>query len=240
MSAVYNGRMTKSPRYGFFDMYRGFALIIMAVYHFSFDLNSFGVIREDMNNNEFWLDFRAFIMTSFLALVGISFAFAKTNYKNRGFLKRLGLLALCATIISISSYIMNPMTWIFFGVLHLILVASLMSPLMVKAPRVCLALGVPLVLLPNFYRDVWFLKPGLILSGLSPVKPWTEDFAPFAPWLGVILIGVSAGSVVKMKKPRWAELAPIPGLSFLRRHSLIFYMTHQLVLFPLAWIISKM
>jgi uncharacterized membrane protein len=231
---------TKKPRYGFFDMYRGFALIIMAVYHFSFDLNSFGIIREDMNNSEFWLDFRALIMTSFLSLVGVSFAFANSKYGDMGFRKRLALLAGCAAIISITSYMMNPMTWIFFGVLHLIFVASLLAPILVNWPRMCLAMGLPIVLLPNFYRDTWFLKPGLILSGLSPVKPWTEDFAPLAPWFGVILIGVFVGWIVKKKSPRWAELTPLPRLAFLGRHSLLFYMTHQLILFPIAWAISKL
>lgn len=230
---------SNGPRYGFFDMYRGFALMIMAVYHFSYDLNSFGVIREDMNHNEFWLDFRAFIMTSFLGLVGVSFALACPKYSDRGYRKRLAQLAACAVIISVTSYLMNPMTWIFFGVLHLIFVASLVAPKLIHWPRFCLAIGLPLVLLPNLYHDTWFLKPVLILSGLSPVKPWTEDFAPFTPWFGVILIGIFIGSSVKTKKPRWAETAVIPGLALLGRHSLLFYMTHQLILFPLAWIISK-
>ncbi len=226
-------------RYPFFDSYRGFALIIMAIYHFSFDLNSFGVLQQDMNNSEFWLDFRALIMTSFLGLVGVSFQFARSRYQDPGFRKRLMLVAGCAALISITSYFMNPETWIFFGVLHFIFVASLLSPLIVRFPKSSLVLGIAIVILPMFYRSLWFFQPGLILSGLSPLKPITEDFSPFFPWLGVVLIGSWVGYTVKQRKPQWAQQLEIPKLSKLGRHSLLFYMTHQLVLFPLAWLIAQ-
>jgi len=227
-------------RYPFFDSYRGFALIIMAIYHFSFDLNNFGVIQQDMNHSELWLNYRALIMTSFLGLVGVSFQFAKSSYENRGFRKRLWLVAGCAAILSVTSYFMNPETWIFFGVLHFIFVVSLLSPVIVRFPRVGLLLGIAIIALPLFYRDVWFFKPGWVLTGLSPMKPNTEDFSPLAPWLGVTLIGSWVGYQVKMRKPLWAQRIEYPPLSRLGRHSLLFYMTHQLVLFPLAWVIASL
>ena len=226
-------------RYPFFDSYRGFALIIMAIYHFSFDLNVFGVIQQDMNNSEFWLDFRALIMTSFLGLVGVSFQFARSQYSDPGFRKRLGLVGGCAALISIGTYFMNPETWIFFGVLHFIFVASLLSPVLVKFPKTCLVLGMVIIVLPLVYRSEFFYQPGWILTGLSPIKPITEDFSPFAPWLGVTMIGVWIGSQVKARKPQWAQTWQIPRLSWLGRHSLVFYMTHQLVLYPIAWTVAQ-
>jgi uncharacterized membrane protein len=227
-------------RFPFFDSYRGFALIIMAIYHFSFDLNSFGVLQQDMNHSEFWLDFRALIMTSFLGLVGVSFQFARSRYQDPGFRKRLLLLAGCAGIVSLTSYFMNPETWIFFGVLHFIFVASLLSPLIVRFPKMSLVLGIAIVIVPLYYRNLWFFQPGLILSGLSPLKPNTEDFSPFFPWLGVVLIGSWIGYQVKLRKPLWAQKLEIPKLSKLGRHSLLFYMTHQLILFPIAWLIAQL
>jgi uncharacterized membrane protein len=226
-------------RYPFFDSYRGFALIIMAIYHFSFDLNAFGVIQQDMNNSEFWLDFRALIMTSFLGLVGVSFQFARSQYQDPGFRKRLWMVGGCAALISIGTYFVNPQTWIFFGVLHFIFVASLLAPVLVRFPKTCLVLGIGFIVLPMFYRSMWFYQPGLILSGLSPIRPITEDFSPFFPWLGVTMIGVWIGSQVKSRKPMWAQKQEIPRLSRLGRHSLVLYMTHQLVLYPLAWVVAQ-
>jgi uncharacterized membrane protein len=226
-------------RYPVFDSYRGFALIIMAIYHFSFDLNSFGIIQQDMNNSEFWLDFRALIMTSFLGLVGVSFQFARSQYQDPGFRKRLWMVGSCAALISIGTYFMNPQTWIFFGVLHFIFVVSLFAPVLVRFPKTCLVLGIGIIILPLSYRSLFFYQPGLILSGLSPMKPMTEDFSPFFPWLGVTMIGVWIGAQVKARKPVWAQKREIPQLSRLGRHSLLFYMTHQLVLYPLAWLVAQ-
>jgi uncharacterized membrane protein len=226
-------------RYSFFDSYRGFALLVMATYHFCFDLNQFQVIHQDMNYDPFWLNFRAFIMTSFLGLVGVSFQFAQARWENRGFRKRLMQLAACAAIISATSYFMNPQTWIFFGVIHYIFLISLISPWLARIPNVCLILGAGIVLLPQFYRDPLFSHPALVITGLSPDKPITEDFSPLFPWLGVTMIGVWIGYQVQKRKPQWAQSWEIPKLTYLGRHSLVFYMTHQLVLYPLAWTVAQ-
>lgn len=226
-------------RYSFFDSYRGFALLVMATYHFCFDLNVFQVLHENMNYDPFWLNFRAFIMTSFLGLVGVSFQFAQARYESRGFRKRLLQLAACAAIISVTSYFTNAETWIFFGVIHYIFLISLLSPILIKFPRICLLLGIGIILLPLYYRNPVFQNPLLVISGLAPEKPITEDFSPIFPWLGVTMLGIFIGSEIQKWKPRWAQAWEIPKLSFLGRHSLIFYMTHQLVLYPLAWTIGQ-
>jgi len=226
-------------RYPFFDSIRGFALVIMAIYHFSFDLNQFGVIHENMNRDPFWLNYRALILTLFLSLVGVSFAFSKADYQNQGFRKRLLKVGVCALIISIGTYFANSSTWIFFGILQFIFIASLLGPLLIKAPRAIAFLGIPLILLPLFYRDLWFHQPLLNLTGLSPVKPTTEDFVPLLPWLGVVMVGVGIGFWVLRNSPSFAQKKEIPALSKLGQHSLVFYMTHQLVLYPLAWAVSQ-
>jgi uncharacterized membrane protein len=231
----------KNPqiRYPFFDSVRGFALIIMAIYHFSFDLNQFQVIHQNMNYDDFWLNFRALIMTLFLGLVGVSFQFAQTEFSNPGFQSRLKKVAICALSISIVTYVMNSQTWIYFGVLHFIVIASLLGPWLVRIPKTALAVGVGLILVPLFYRSLMFNGPILNLTGLSPVKPITEDFSPLLPWLGVVMIGVFLGYLTKKFNPQFAQNREIPVLSKLGRRSLLFYMTHQLVLLPIAWLSSQ-
>ncbi|MES2074384.1 MAG: heparan-alpha-glucosaminide N-acetyltransferase domain-containing protein, partial [Pseudomonadota bacterium] len=46
------------------------AMILMTIYHFCFDLNQMNLIHQNLNTDEFWLNFRALIMTLFLSLVG--------------------------------------------------------------------------------------------------------------------------------------------------------------------------
>lgn len=232
-------KKTVSLRFPFFDSVRGFALIIMAVYHFSFDLNQFQVIHANMNYDEFWLNFRALIMTLFLGLVGVSLALARTEFQNPGYQSRLRKIAFCAALISIGTYLMNPGTWIFFGVLHFIVVASLLGPWLVRFPKSSFVVGTLIVITPLLYRSLVFNQPLLILTGLSPLKPLTEDFSPLFPWMGVVMIGIFVGSQIKRHRPQFAQQLELPLLSKLGRNSLLFYMTHQLILFPLAWLVAQ-
>ncbi len=67
----------------------------------------------------------------------------------------------------------------------------------------------------------------------------TEDFAPLCPWLGVALLGIFVAYVARRWLSRWAT-GEIHVLSRLGHHSLAFYMIHQVFLFPLAWLVSKL
>ena len=222
-----------------FDTLRGIAMILMALYHFSFDLNQFGVIHQDMNSSEFWLDFRAVIMTLFMGLIGVGLYLGRASWSSRAYWSRLLKLGACASIISVVTYIQFGDSWVFFGVLQFAFVVSLAGPALIKAPWLALPIGVFLVVLPLEYRDIWWFRPGYVISGLSPLKPFTEDFAPLCPWLGVALLGIFIAFAAR----RWHSSLyekQIPLLTGLGHRSLVFYMVHQLVLFPLAWLVSKL
>jgi uncharacterized membrane protein len=214
------------------------AMILMAIYHFCFDLDLFGVIHQDMNSDEFWLNFRAVIMSSFMGLVGVGLYLGSVDWSQKRYWSRLVKVAVCAAVISLVTYIQFGDRWTFFGVLHFVVVATLLGPWLIRWPVASMLAGVAIVVLPLVYRSLFFARPFWIMTGLSPVKPMTEDFSPLAPWLGVVLLGVFVGWLAR----RWLSshcVHEIPWLSRLGHHSLAFYMTHQLVLFPIAWVISK-
>ncbi len=230
--------MKKKERLPLFDSLRGFAMLIMAVYHFCFDLNTFGIIQQNFNHDIFWLSFRAIIMTLFTGLAGVGFYLGQAKLSSKGYRSRLYKLIFCAGLISMVTYIIYPQSWVFFGILHFMVFASLLGPYLIKIPRLCLPIGFFLIALPNFFTHEFFKHRFLIVSGLSTTKPTTEDFSALTPWLGTLLIGVFVGYLAKQK--RWGILyKEFKQLSFLGHHSLVFYMTHQLVLFPLAWAVSK-
>jgi len=213
-------------------------MILMAIYHFCFDLNQFGVIHQDMNNSDFWLDFRAVIMTLFMGLIGVGLYLGRASWSSRSYWKRMARIAACAAVISIVTYAMFGQSWVFFGVLHFAFLVSLVGPGLIQLPWLMLPLGAFLVVLPLEYRSLWWHQPGLIISGLSPWKPITEDFAPLCPWLGVAFLGIFVAYQARRWHQRLYEME-IPPLSRLGHHSLAFYMLHQVVLFPLAWLLSK-
>lgn len=229
---------TVKQRYHWLDQLRAFAMILMAIYHFSFDLNYFGVIHENMNHDPFWLNFRAVIMSLFTFVMGFSFFLAQPKSFDKKFKVRLLKLFLCAAAISIFTYLTNPISWIYFGILHLMFVATFLSFFVVKRPEVSAVLAAFFIILPLVYRNFFFMKDSLIITGLSPLKPVTEDFAPLFPWFGVVCLGLFMGYMYKKLNLRfqWRELYYVEKLG---KNSLLFYMTHQFVLMPLAWLIAR-
>lgn len=219
------------------DSIRGFALILMAVYHFSFDLDYFKIININMDVDIFWTSFRSVIMTLFTGTVGISLYLSRYKNSNSGHSKRLLKIGFCSILISALTFFAFNKNWVFFGILHLIFIISFLSPMFTKKPKLAGTLGLVFILIPVFYRNFWFIKKPWIIIGLSPVKPNTFDFAPLLPWVGVALIGILVGQLLQMLPTQVTKIEN-KFLSFLGKRSLVFYMIHQIVLFPLAWLLS--
>lgn len=226
------------------DALRGLAILAMFAYHFAFDLNYFAVIRADFNHDWFWLTARTLILSSFLALVGMSLALGHGGgFKPAPFLKRIGLLAGCAALVSIGSYLIFPHSWIYFGVLHFILVASVLGLLALRFNWANLALGAALIALGNSVKLPLFDMAWLNWFGLMTHKPVTEDYVPLLPWFGVVLIGIFLGRRVLDTSPstalrRWQPTGSASRiLALAGRHSLLLYMLHQPVFIGLLFLL---
>jgi uncharacterized membrane protein len=223
------------------DALRGGALCLMFVYHFSFDLRYYRVIASDFEHDPFWLGFRALIVASFMALVGISLVLAdRAGATTAHFWKRIGIIAACAVAASVASYLVFPRTFIYFGILHCIAVASILAWPTVRKPLVALVIGVALIAAGLAYSDPLFDARAFSWLGFTTHKPATEDYVPLAPWAGVVLIGVAAGHALARANFRpLSQLANAPRwLRFLGRHSLVVYMVHQPILLGALWVFA--
>jgi uncharacterized membrane protein len=230
---IASARPTRLPAV---DALRGFALCLMLVYHFCFDLAQpwVGIIHADFNNDPFWLGFRALILSAFLGLVGVSLVLARQARPGMvPFWRRIALIVFCAALVTIASYVWSPRTFITFGILHCIAVASVLARPLVRWPRAALMLGIAVIAAGVTVKLPVFDAPWLNWVGMMTHKPATEDYVPLFPWLGVVLLGVAAGAwVVARERPPIVALGSIAPawLSWLGRHSLIVYMAHQPVL----------
>ncbi len=238
-----------APRYLVVDVLRGVAIVLMIVYHFTFDLNFFGVLSIDFYRDPFWLGFRALIVTLFLGLVGVSLHLGTRHGIHwRRFLRRLGLIAGSAALVSLGSYLIFPQSMIVFGILHFIAVASVLGLLMIRFYWANLVLGVVLVAAGLWLQHPLFDHPALHWIGLMTHKPVTEDYVPVLPWFGVVLLGLFLGKTLFRDLHRTSEEGPQPAwmrwhsdhpvvraLALGGRHSLLIYMVHQPLFFALLW-----
>jgi len=234
---------SKAPqRIASVDALRGVAICMMIVYHAAFDLNWFHIISADFNHQPFWLGFRDLIVSSFLLLVGVSLLLAKrAGISPRRFWRRIALVGACALLVTVGSYATFPKTFITFGILHCIVVSSLLGWPLGRFPRAALLLGAVLIVAgaaigvtlfdPPWLKGlVLFDLPWLNWVGLMTHRPATEDYVPMLPWFGVVLVGIGLGAWLVDRRLHALQRISLvsPGwLTWLGRHSLLVYMVHQ-------------
>jgi uncharacterized membrane protein len=252
------------------DALRGLAIVWMAAFHFSFDLNHLGFWAPGQNfyADPFWTWQRTAIVSLFLFCAGLSQAVAlQAGQTWPRFWRRWLQVAGCALLVSAGSALMFPRSWISFGVLHGIAVMLLLTRVLAwssSAPDrsttaqagrsfhqgsgrgslwLLFALGAVCLFLPAMVSHPFFDTRWTNWVGLVTRKPITEDFVPLLPWLGVMLWGLAAGRWLLAHRPA-ALAGPVPPsvrpLAVLGRWSLSFYMVHQPVLIGVLMAVATM
>ncbi|WP_368669775.1 DUF1624 domain-containing protein [Agrobacterium sp. a22-2] len=234
---------TPTPRIGLLDAARGAALIAMASYHFTWDLEFFGYIEPGTATHGWWKLYARLIAGTFLFLAGASLALAhEPAIRWRPFAKRFAIVAGAAAAITVATAIAMPQGMIFFGILHCIALTSLLALPFLRLPIVfaLLAAGVSIAL-PIYLRSPVFDAPWFWWLGLSESLPRSNDYVPLLPWFAPVLLGLAAMRCAR--RFGWLEaLAALPkGPGLLRlagRHSLLVYLLHQPVLITLVYLAS--
>lgn len=229
------------------DTLRGLAIALMFIYHFSFDLNYFGYVKIKFSHDPLWLNFRVLIVSLFLSVMGYSLYLAHhARWRVRAWLKRVGLLTLAALVVSLSSYLMYPHSFIFFGILHFIALASLLGLLFVRLGYLNLVIGGALLWVSTHYSHAFFNQPAWQWFGLMTHKPVTQDYVPLLPWFGVVLLGLGLAHWTQnnqnlSQRLYWQSDHPaIKSLTFAGRHSLLIYLVHQPVFLGLLYLVTQL
>jgi uncharacterized membrane protein len=232
-----SARLDGPDRFDRLDALRGVAIVWMALFHLCFDLNHFGLIRQNFYTDPFWTVQRSCIVTLFMFCAGFGQAVAFEQRQGwPRFWRRWAQVAACALLVSAGSWVMFPRSWISFGVLHGFAVLLVMSRLTAGWGRWLWPLGLVAIVLPLLVQHPWFDTRWTNWIGLVTRKPVTEDYAPVLPWLGVVWWGLASGRWVLARRRAWlaGTLAPaLAPLALLGRWSLSFYMLHQPVLIGL-------
>ena len=224
--------MTRAPhpRVAGLDALRGLAVVAMIVYHFCFDLRYFRVTRWDFEHDPVWLGARAAILSAFLLIAGISAVLARRNAAaDRRWLRHVAVIAGAALLVTAGSAMMFPRSFIWFGVLHAIAAALLLSRPLIDRPRTAALIGAVVIAAGIAFASPLFDNRALGWLGFMTAKPFTEDYVPLFPWAGILLIGIGAGHALAANGFAWfAPFARAPrAIRFLGRHSLVVYLVHQ-------------
>jgi len=245
MSSADSTIKPKRSRIEAVDAARGVALIAMAIYHFTWDLEFFGYVEQGTVGFGGWKLFARCIASSFLILVGISLVLAHgRGIRWRPFLIRFAMVAGAALAITAVTWFAVPTGMIFFGILHEIALASLLGLACLRLPAiVTLAAAALVIAAPWFARSEFFDHPAWWWLGLSSADPRSNDYVPIFPWFGAVLVGIalakiaaSTGLVERLATIRLPHARP---LQFIGRHSLAFYLIHQPVLIGSVWAFAQ-
>lgn len=232
-----------TPRIPLVDLARGVALMAMVVFHFAYDLSYFGLVDVDVPSEPGWRWFARIIAGSFLTLVGVSLVLATQGGLDRAaFAKRLAMVAGAALVVTAATRLAMPQSYIFFGILHHVAVASVLGLAFIRAPIVVpivaavLCFALPVLVDHPALDAPWLDEPWLAFLGLSPILIRSADFVPVFPWFGCVLGGMALARLVLRRAalPDWALWSPDNRLARLLRwcgrRSLAFYLIHQPVL----------
>ncbi|MBO4521814.1 MAG: DUF1624 domain-containing protein [Methanomicrobium sp.] len=256
-----------ASRYFEIDIIRGIAVIIMILFHFLFDLNYFAIMPVNTATG-FWRILGYATAITFVAVAGISAYISNERAKQRltpdkclyKSLKRGFFIFMLGVGISIVTFLVIGDGWIVFGILHLIGLSIMLSPIFMCFKTYNLIFGAVVIAAGLFIREIQFnitqpiLSPLLIPLGITPESFYSVDYEPLLPWFGVFLIGIAVAAYLypqgMRRSGRFSDIAGkisantgttaensasragifCAPVLFLGQNSLIVYLIHQPVI----------
>lgn len=223
------------------DVLRGVALVAMVIFHASWNLDLFGFANLGVTSQIGWIWFARSIAGSFIFLAGASLVLAELSGQGaKPKIKRICKIAAAAIVVSIATYLVFPDSFVYFGILHHIALASLLAWPLINVNSIALAvLAIALVGINQMFAFEFADTRWLAWIGLSNEVPPTNDYVPLLPWFSVCLMGLITGKEISKRtsvtsilahKPRWTK-----PLIWMGKHSLIIYLLHQPILFGMAY-----
>lgn len=233
--------MDSDSRFREIDATRGIAILMMILFHTVFDLNFFMILPVNISTG-FWRWFAMATASLFLLVVGISLvvSHARSAAKLSGFALTKKFLFRGAGIFSLG-LLVTLATWLYlhegfilFGILHLIGVSVMLSPLFFRFGKYNILFGL-LFISGGFFIGTLQGPAWLLPLGIYPASFTSVDYTPLIPWFGAVLVGLGVGEFLYSGGVRQFTVPHLPDrivqpLSLLGRHSLIIYLVHQPVI----------
>jgi len=209
------------------DFLRVFAICLMIVYHFAYDLNAILGVSVNFESG-FWYWYSK-LSAIFIFVSGISAGFSRNVLRNG-----IKLLVVAAGISAVTYFFLGDL-FIKFGVIHFLGVSMLLYLLLRKLNVWILGgLATGIALLTSTVRqttvNTWLLLPlGFTYPGFR-----SEDYFPLFPYLAVFIAGIIAYKLYYYKgRSLFKFNLESRLLEKISRNSLLIYVLHQPVLMGL-------
>jgi len=216
------------------DMARGILVILMIILHILFNLEYFYGIPVNYSYGIINV-LRNICATFFIIISGISTFFSRSSIKR-------GLMFFSvAIIITLATYIFNSEEYIVFGILHMISICMLISPVLKKLSKHWLfVLLVALILISIVISDIQVKNNYLFMFGLRNKNFNSLDYYPLLPWSLFFVAGILLGKTIyRDKKSIFSFQVKDNLINLIGRHSLLVYVVHQPVILAIMFLFSN-
>lgn len=234
------------------DAVRGFAVLLMVCYHLFFTFGS-------LFHFPFFLKTFLLIEPYAPPVISSLFIFACAYSCKLSSWKRGAKIFLCGLLLSFITIFILPLLGmadegIYFGILHFLGIAVLLSPLIfLLVKKIPNAVGVPLwIALAIGSRDLmnhgfFGVKIHDPFSSVNLLFPFgiyhgnfrSADYYPIFPYIFVFALACQIVQKIPTKNlPKFAYQKCCPPLEFLGRHAMIIYLLHQPGIYLLGLIFS--
>lgn len=217
------------------DSLRGLCVVLMCLFHFSYDLYFYCHFPRVVIDNPFMAFAQVVSSSGFILLSGFS---ARLSHSN---LRRGVRVLVCGVGVSVVTWLWGD--FIRFGILQFLgcamVLYGLTERLWTRLPRWSVALYLALFALTRRVMPVVLDVPYLYPFGLISPDFRSSDYFPLLPWFFLFLIGTWLGER-REHAPEALRRLRVPGLDWLGRHSLLIYLLHQPVLVVLSLLLSRL
>ena len=226
------------------DTFRGFTIISMVLFHLFYNINYYWTLDfyDGTVFNRIW---QLSIAVSFFTISGITSSFLSPK-KN---IKRGLITSLIGFAITLITYFFAKEQLIIWGVLNGLglsmviagLIQNLISPKLWPVFLLAFAFSykIPAGLLwdNSFFNGLYQMN--LFPMGFPSFDFYSNDYFPLVPWLFAFLAGLSFGKYLH-KKNFFNFDVKENFLAKIGRYSMLIYITHQIILYPLVSLIYKL
>ena len=220
------------------DAMRGVAIVMMVVYHFTWDLHGLGGYDIELYHG-FWHYFQLATASLFIGIVGVSMTLRYHAMARRGeprylpFFQRGVEIFSWGIVIGIVTFLFDAPRYVRFGILHFIGFSIIIAYPLLRFRWLNFFLGAFILLFGQIAALFAVDNPWLGWLGLDLTIRPAYDYFPVIPWFGVVLLGIFLGNLLfPQGKPRWhipalGDWVPLRWLRLAGQNALLIYLLHQ-------------